>query len=172
MSQVLTKIGGYNAYVYTPSNYDGKTKMPCLIAVPGNGEVGQAATDAAGMLKYLPCKFIAAGYNPSMIVICIQPPAQWPQVQWLKAMYDLIIGSYAVDLGRVYGSGYSAGGTVWDAFVIQYPTLIAALFSLSSPPINNGPSDAPLYQQWATDGGHLWALNGANDNSNGFGLAV
>lgn len=167
--QTLTKIGNYNAYVYTPAGYDGKTKMPCLIAVPGNGEVG---SNASLMNTYLPCKFIAAGFNPNMLVICVQPATIWPQASWLKAMYDLIVSSYAVDITRVYGTGYSAGGTVWDAFAIQYPSLVTAIFSLSSPAINSGPADAPLYQPWAKAGGHLWVVTGGNDNSNGLGMAV
>lgn len=167
--QTLTKLAGFNAYVYTPEGYDGKTKMPWLLATPGNGEVG---SDPTQMNKYLPCKFIAAGYNPNMVVICIQPPGMWPTTDWLKSIYDAVVNSYAVDTARLYLSGYSAGGTVSDAFALKYPSLVAAVFSLSSPAITSGPVDAPLYQPWAKSGGNLWALTGGNDNSNGFGMIV
>ncbi len=167
---VATKIAGYNAYVYTPKSYIAANKYPLLIAVPGNGEVG---TNIALLNTYLPCQFIAAGaLAPNEIVICVQPANQWPTVQWLKQIYDSIVRRWSVDLTRVSLTGYSAGGTVCDAFVTTYPTLIAGLFSLSSPPMQSGPADAPLYIPYAVAGGHGWMLTGGNDNSNQFGLAV
>lgn len=168
--QVTTKIAGYNAHVYTPKGYSTTNHYPVLICVPGNGEVG---TNDTLLNTFLPCKFIAAGtLAPNEIVVCVQPLNQWPNLQWLKQMYDSIARRWSVDLTRVYLTGYSAGGTVCDQFAVTYPNLVAGLFSLSSPPMQSGPVDAPLYIPYAAAGGHAWMLTGSNDNSNQFGLAV
>lgn len=172
--QILTKIGGSNAYVYTPAGYSTASTYPVLIAVPGVGETG---TNAALLNAYLPCKFVTAGtLAPKMIVICVQPPApnSWAQVSWLKMIYDSVVRRWPVDLTRVYGTGYSAGGTVWDAFITTpgYTNLIAAVVSMSSPPMNSGVTDAPLYKPYVAAGGHFWGLTGSNDNGNGLNLEV
>lgn len=168
--QVATKIAGYNAYVYTPKGYTPANKYPLLIAVPGNGEVG---TNIALLNTYLPCQFIASGtLAPNEIVICVQPTNQWPTVAWLKQIYDSVIKRWSVDITRISLTGYSAGGTVADAVAISYPNLIAGVFSLSSPAMQSGPADAPLYGPYAAGGGHFWGLDGSLDNSNQFGLAV
>lgn len=168
--QLATKIAGYNAYVYTPKGYSTANKYPVLIAIPGNGEVG---TNIALLNLYLPCQFIAAGVlSPNEIVICVQPTNQWPTVAWLKQIYDSVVKRWSVDLTRISLTGYSAGGTVSDAFAITYPNLIAGVFSLSSPAMTSGPADAPLYGPYSAGGGHFWGLDGGLDNSNQFALAV
>lgn len=161
--QVATKIAGYNAYVYTPKGYSPANKYPVLIAVPGNGEVG---TNIGLLNTHLPCQFIAAGtLAPNEIVICVQPLSMWPSVTWLKQVYDSVVRRWPVDLTRVSLTGYSAGGTVSDAFAVTYPNLVAGVFSLSAPPIDKILTDTPLYKIYAFDGGHFWGLSGSGGGS-------
>lgn len=168
--QVVTKIAGNNAYVYLPKDYSVARRWPLLICTAGNGEVG---TDITKLNVYLPCSFITAGtLAPEMIIVCVQPPAIWPALPFLKQVYDSLPLRWSIDLSRVYLSGYSSGGRVADMFATTYPNLVAAVFAMSAPTPNDPVTDAPGYVSFAQAGGHLWALTGSLDNGYGGSLFV
>lgn len=171
--QFLTTIGGWNAYVHLPDDYDGNRRKlyPTIIFFPGTGETG---TDASALLRYGPGHFIAQGNNLNSfnvngqtikpIIICLQPPFLYPQPWQLNLMFDAILARWRVDPSQLNLTGLSMGGFCGDNFVtesVANSNRINSMVNMSAVipnyPITN-------FSFYALSGGKAWWFEGLYDN--------
>lgn len=169
-NQVLTQIGGWNAYVHLPSDYQqnpGKS-YPTIVFIPGIGEVG---TNANLVLLYGPGYYIARGATMEFnvngqvekpIVISLQPTASWPSAASLESRFADIISRWRVDTTRFYLTGLSMGGWAIQQYVVsnnRYSNRIAAMVPMSAP----GPETISKMKFYAMCNGKWWGFEGTND---------
>ncbi|MEX0636793.1 MAG: hypothetical protein WD135_08495, partial [Ferruginibacter sp.] len=171
--QFLTKIDGWNAYVYLPAEYHDSVQKnyPLIIFIPGLGEVG---TNASKLLVNGPAKFIAAGASMEFnvngkvekpIVISIQPIDPWaPNPFVLNRKVDSIIARWRIDLHRISGTGLSMGGQTWQNYVNTGNTTLtnrlASIVSMSAPVPDNGVASM---KNFVIAGGKWWGFEGTSD---------
>ena len=142
--QFLTTIGGWNAYVHLPDDYnDGYNQYyPLIIFVPGLGECG---TNPSKLLTYGPSKFVAQGHTMQFlvdgktikpIVISIQPVNTWPSPASINDRIDSILLRWRVDPKKINGTGLSMGGWAWqnyiDGYSLTYTNRLASMVVMSA----------------------------------------
>lgn len=145
--QTLTKISGYNAYVYYPVGYEKSFKnWPLMLFFPG---VGEAGTDASKLLNYGPNKY-AVGLQPEMLIISVQPTYAWMAPAAVNKVITDIISSFRVDTNKIVLTGLSAGGTNIEQYALTpgYSNRIAGIIPMSAPEVSTYykyiPEVAPL----------------------------
>ena len=171
--QTLTTIGGWNAYVHLPDDYNttGSKTYPVIFFFPGTGQVG---TDASQLLVYGPGYFLASGWNGYVtdpatgatvkpIIISLQPPALWPNVGTVDGILTTAIGMYRIDHSRITLTGLSMGGWISEMYVMQYPTKIAAVVAMTAVTPTDNPAYPTPFATYAQDCGHWLGYEQIND---------
>jgi predicted peptidase len=156
--QTITKSIGYDYVVHLPPDYGERRKrFPLIVFLHGSGECGRslAKVEKTPVLKYAR----AHADEFPFIVIAPQSPSDkdWWQVESLDALLDHALASYAIDVDRVYLTGFSMGGYgTWD-WACHRPRAFAAI----APIAGQGNDD------WAGDLKNVpvWAFHGAKDKA-------
>lgn len=113
----VTKIGKFNAIIYTPDGATGK--LPIFIEVPGAGECG---TDPNLLYKYGGLYFVKNnGWKPNFMIIGAQPVDSWPPDRgaaplFMRTILDAVMAMPNVDTSKIYLTGYSNG----SATIMEY----------------------------------------------------
>lgn len=177
--QTLTNIGGWNAYVHLPANYNTTTATyPTIIFFPGLGEVG---TTASKVIANGPGAYITQGWDGNVIVdgatvefivISLQPPAAYPVESQINAKIQAIKSLYRVDPSRLYLTGLSMGGWVSTTFVTgdplggpyTYASQVAAVVEVQGVIPNDNTPYPGLFENFAKAGGKLVGFEQRLDN--------
>lgn len=170
MATVTTKkLGnlGLNMMEYLPTNYDKTKSYPCLVFLPGAGELG---TNAALLAVHGPFLYLKQGVDLSLdlIVLAIQNINQNPRPAEVQMYVDAIKAAY--NISALIGTGLSRGGEDWSWYAnnaeSQLKQLSAlALFS-SQGTVSDMASIPGTYnpQLYANDGIYLWQGCGTMDS--------
>lgn len=127
----LPSITGYIEYL--PEGYDGIKEFPLVISFSGTGEGGEGtATSLNKVFNNSPIERVeVSGVKYDAIIICPQGAGQnYLDPEQCFLMFAEIILKYRVDLNRVYGMGFSAGGKNLWQFADTYPDLFAAIIPI------------------------------------------
>ncbi len=176
--QTLTTIGGWNAYVHLPWDYNNNSNTyPTIIFFPGVGEVG---TTASLVIANGPGAYITQGWNGNVlagtdsvkfIVISLQPPSAYPIESAINSRIQTIKSLYRVDNNKLYLTGLSHGGWCTTTFVTgdayggpyTYASQVAAVVEVEGvKPDDNSPYPN-LFDNFASQGGRLLSFEQAND---------
>lgn len=147
----IVQTGKY--LLFLPLNYTPARWYPTIFFLHGSGERGD---DPAVIKRNGLPKIVEQRPDFPFIVISPQcpPRRRWP-LALLDGLYDSVVGSYALDLQRIYLTGLSLGGHgVWK-WAIAHPRRFAALAPVS------GWGNSQAVRHLA----HLpvWAFHGARD---------
>jgi hypothetical protein len=177
--QTLTQIGGWNAYVHLPTNYNSTTTTyPTIIFFPGLGEVG---TSASAVIANGPGAYITQGWNGNVvvdgstvefIVISLQPPAAYPTETIINQRIQTIKSLYRVDPKRLYLTGLSHGGWCATTFVTGDPkdgpytfaSQIAAVVEVQGVIPNDNTPYPDLFDNFVKAGGKFLGFEQTLDN--------
>lgn len=110
MATVTTKkLGstGLNMMEYLPTNYDPTKKYPCLVFLPGAGEIG---SNAALLAAHGPFQYLKSGVDLGLdiIVLAIQNVNANPRPAEVQIYITTIKKLYSIS--AIIGSGLSRGG--------------------------------------------------------------
>lgn len=121
------KILGLNMMTYLPTNFDVKKSYPCLIFLPGAGEIG---TSASLLLNHGPFQYLKSGVDLGLdlIVIAIQNVNANPRPSEVQSYIDAIKKLY--NISALIGTGLSRGGQDWDWYVCNSETQLAQMSAL------------------------------------------
>ena len=116
MATITTKkLGttGLNMMEYLPTNYDASKTYPCLVFLPGAGEIG---TNAALLQAHGPFLYLKPGVDLGLdlIVLAIQNINQNPRPGEIQVYIDSIKAAYKIS--ALIGTGLSRGGQDWAWF--------------------------------------------------------
>ncbi len=143
--------------LHLPADYrhdDGRT-WPLILFLHGFGERG---SDPEAVKKHGIPRRIAQGWNPPFVVISPQCPQHslWPsEMHSLMALLDDATARLAVDPGRIYLTGLSAGGYMTSWLATAYPERFAAIA-----PVSGGGLSV---DEERLKGVPVWAFHGAKD---------
>lgn len=154
-----TTTGQPFGYVeYLPTGYDGVTTFPLIISFVGLGEFGNGSdSDLNKVVSKPPINVMKTKAPNGAIVVAPQKSTSLGSGD-AKSVYDWAIANYAVDLDRVYITGFSFGGATACAFVGDYPELVAAFIPIC--PAATVPNPATYLRTMP-----CWAHHNFNDNS-------
>lgn len=115
---------------YLPTGYNGTTKYPLIISFVGKGEFGNGSiNDLDRVVSKPPINVMKSKAADGAIVVAPQKSTSLSSTD-TKLIYDWAVANYAVDINRVYITGFSFGGaTVWS-FANDYPDLVAAIIPI------------------------------------------
>ncbi len=128
-SYVAASQAGYvNYHTDVPPGYTGET-LPLIIALHGAGGPGTqytAATTIRDTFEQI--------YSANTRFLIAVPESSGSQGGWIPAQDEIKIraviaemkANYNVDLNRVYGWGYSAGGQIMHGLALSDPNFVAA----------------------------------------------
>jgi hypothetical protein len=177
--QTLTNIGGWNAYVHLPTNYNGTTKTyPTIIFFPGLGEVG---TTASAVIANGPGAYITQGWNGNVtvdgstvefIVISLQPLAAYPTETIINQRIQTIKSLYRVDPKRLHLTGLSHGGWCSTTFVTgdplagpyTYASQIASVVEVQGVTPDDNKPYPDLFDNFVKSGGKFLGFEQRLDN--------
>lgn len=153
---IINRSVNYSYYLYLPDTYETvENDWPLLLFLHGGGESGKEL----GLLKkHGPPKMMAEGYPFPFIVLAPQHPEanKWWDIHAVKELLDNIVDEYRVDVGRIYLTGLSRGGSAaWD-LAVNYPDTFAAMAVVC------GMAPDP-YAHWINKGMPIWVFHGAED---------
>ncbi len=125
---VNSAMGLVSYYLSAPSDYNGEA-LPLIIALHGAGGPGTQAF-AAGNIR----NAFAQIYGVNTRFLIAAPESSGSQGGWIPAQDEIKIraviaemkANYNVDLNRVYGWGYSAGGQIMHGLALSDPNFVAA----------------------------------------------
>ena len=172
-------MGGWNAYVHLPWDYDANptTEYPTIIFFPGLGEVGTTATK---VIANGPGAYLAQGWNGNVkigtdsvkfIIISLQPPSAWPWEVDVDPKIQTLKSLYRIDSKKMHLTGLSMGGWVSTTFVTgdplggpyKYANQVATVVEVEGVrPDDNAPYPQ-LFNNFATTGGRLLGFEQVND---------
>lgn len=120
---------GYNFWVYTPSDYEGKGghSFPLIIFLHGASLCGN---NLQRVLRYGTLDAIEKGKKIPMLVVAPQNSGGAWKPEKLNDILEWMEDNYEVDTTRVYVLGMSLGGYGTMDFVATYPEKIAAGMAL------------------------------------------
>ncbi len=103
-----------NYYLYVPSAYPSTDPLPVMLVLHGAGGPGTAPSAAANLRTHWAASAEAGGF------IVVAPIASGSQGGWVpsvdypmfQSVIDDVAGHYNIDLSRIHGWGFSAGGHV------------------------------------------------------------
>lgn len=129
---------------YVPSNYDGNTAVPLVIALHGLGDninnfsgVGfQFVADTAGFITVYPEALVdgltgSTAWNSGAGAFGISLNADVDDVGFINALIDTISTHYNVDQSRVYATGFSMGGFMSNRLACELNDRIASIASVA-----------------------------------------
>lgn len=120
-------LGSQTVYLYVPSSYAQSTPTPLLLALHGAGGAGTAPQAAAATRD----AWVAVAEANGFIVVAQAATGAsggWvpsTDVAVLNAALEDLTGAYNVDIARIYGWGFSAGGHFMHALGLQNADLFA-----------------------------------------------
>lgn len=111
--QTTFKNGQYgvncNMVICKPDNIPAGKKLPVLVFIPGNGEVG---TDINKLYLNGPLRFIKEGVRPTgLIVVGLQPKDPWPNDLFIWNGLQKVLTIPEVDPNNIVLTGLSAGAS-------------------------------------------------------------
>lgn len=125
----------YNLFL--PDGYDASASYPMVVFIADSscarGDAGQSLTQGLGALVWATDEWQAA--NPCIVCVPTYPETilddhgsytTTEYVELTKRLIDSVAGSYAVDAGRIYGTGQSMGCMTTLILASEYPDLYAA----------------------------------------------
>lgn len=127
LKKMIQKSVELNYLLYLPPDYDENKKYPLILSLHGAGQRG----DNVELVREdgIP-KILDQGMDIPFIVLSpqIKPTSFWtPEKDSLMALLDEICANYAVDLNRIYLTGFSLGGYgVWELSTL-FPERFAAV---------------------------------------------
>lgn len=122
----------YNMDIYIPDGAIGK--LPTIIFIPGNGEVG---TNPDLLYVHGPLRFIRDNnFRPNMIIAGVQPTAEWPNYAFVNRVILAILANpdYHANSEKLYLTGLSGGAGGIYSYMRQpndLPIVPAALAPMS-----------------------------------------
>lgn len=163
----ITKIANLNAMVYLPSGYDSKRAYPCMIFLPGAGEIG---TNVSALTIHGPFLYLKDGFDLGLdiIVIAIQNTNANPQPKEIEGYVSAVKSAY--NITAIIATGLSRGGQDWNWFANNAESQLAeigafALFSAQGFPTTYAGALAALtpalYVKYNT---HYWIGCGTADS--------
>ena len=125
---VISAMGFVSYYLSAPADYAGEA-LPLIIALHGAGGPGTQAFAASNIRNAF-----AQIYSPNTRFLIAAPESSGSQGGWIPAQDEIKIraviadmkAKYNVDLNRVYGWGYSAGGQIMHGLALSDPSFTAA----------------------------------------------
>ena len=125
--QVLPGTEGEIHYsYYLPESYDGSSKFPMVVVMPGYDMMWFGESSSGSNLNWN--GFTAwTKLDTEMIVVSAQL-TDWhaASARQAIALTEYFIENFAVDTSRIYAAGYSAGGETMSQAVSMRPDLYAA----------------------------------------------
>ncbi|MEP7231311.1 MAG: hypothetical protein ABI691_13715 [Ginsengibacter sp.] len=177
--QSLINVGGWNAYVHLPWDYDANptTEYPTIIFFPGLGEVGTTATK---VILNGPGAYLAQGWDGNVkigtdsvkfIIISLQPPSAWPWEVNVNPKIQLLKSLYRIDTKKMHLTGLSMGGWVSTTFVTgdplggpyTYASQVATVVEVEGVKPDDNQPYPQLFNNFATTGGRLLGFEQVND---------
>lgn len=120
--------GGYNFWIYTPSDYESDTHpQPLMIFLHGASLCGN---NLDRVRRYGVLDAIERGKRIPMLVVAPQNPGGAWNPAKINDMLQWVEANYRVDTTRVYVLGMSLGGYGTMDFVGTYPEKVAAAMAL------------------------------------------
>ena len=120
--------GGYNFWIYTPSDYESDTHpLPLMIFLHGASLCGN---NLDRVRRYGVLDAIERGKRIPMLVVAPQNPGGAWNPAKINDMLQWVEANYRVDTTRVYVLGRSLGGYGTMDFVSTYPEKVAAAMAL------------------------------------------
>ena len=120
--------GGYNFWIYTPSDYESDTHpLPLMIFLHGASLCGN---NLDRVRRYGVLDAIERGKRIPMLVVAPQNPGGAWNPAKINDMLQWVEANYRVDTTRVYVLGMSLGGYGTMDFVGTYPEKVAAAMAL------------------------------------------
>lgn len=120
--------GGYNFWIYTPSDYESDTHpLPLMIFLHGASLCGN---NLDRVRRYGVLDAIERGKRIPMLVVAPQNPGGAWNPAKINGMLQWVEANYRVDTTRVYVLGMSLGGYGTMDFVGTYPEKVAAAMAL------------------------------------------
>lgn len=130
--------GLYVTYnLFLPEGYDASKSYPMVVFIADSscakGDAEQSLTQGLGALVWASDEWQAA--NPCIVCVPTYPETilddhsgytTTEYVELTKRLIDSVAGSYAVDAGRIYGTGQSMGCMTTLILASEYPDLYAA----------------------------------------------
>lgn len=108
----------YNYAIFDPSN--GTKKLPALIFIPGNGEVGTNVNELYA--NGSPLEQVRSGrITPDFMVIGFQPTAIWPNALTMQWAIDYFLSTYNIDQDNYFLTGLSGGAQGIFVYVRDTP---------------------------------------------------
>ena len=177
--QSLINVGGWNAYVHLPWDYNANpgTQYPTIIFFPGLGEVG---TTASKVIANGPGAYITQGWNGNVkigtdsvkfIVISLQPPKAWPWEVDVNPKIQTLKSLYRIDSKKMHLTGLSMGGWVSTTFVTgdpaggpyKYAEQVATVVEVEGVRPDDNQPYPKLFDNFAGTGGKLLGFEQVND---------
>lgn len=178
--QSLISVGGWNAYVHLPWDYDAnsKTGYPTIIFFPGIGEVGPTSSK---VIANGPGAYISQGWNGNVkigvdsvkfIVISLQPLSAWPWEVSVDPKIQVLKSLYRIDSKRLHLTGLSMGGWVSTTFVTgdplggpyKYASQVATVVEVEGVIPDDNKPYPQLFDNFAAAGGRLLGFEQVNDS--------
>ncbi len=177
--QSLISVGGWNAYVHLPWDYNAnpKTSYPTIIFFPGLGQVG---TTASNVIANGPGAYITQGWNGNVkigtdsvkfIVISLQPPSAWPWEINVDSKIQALKSLYRIDNNKMHLTGLSMGGWASTTFVTgdplggpyKYASQVATVVEVEGVKPDDNLPYPQLFDNFAASGGKLLGFEQIND---------
>ena len=177
--QSLINVGGWNAYVHLPWDYNANptTQYPTIIFFPGLGEVG---TTASKVIANGPGAYITQGWNGNVkigidsvkfIVISLQPPSAWPWEVNVDPKIQILKSLFRIDSKKLHLTGLSMGGWVSTTFVTgdplggpyKYASQVATVVEVEGVRPDDNQPYPTLFNNFAATGGKLLGFEQVND---------
>ena len=177
--QTLINVGGWNAYVHLPWDYNANpnTLYPTIIFFPGLGEVG---TTASKVILNGPGAYIAQGWDGNVkigidsvkfIIISLQPSKAWPWEVDIDPKIQTLKSLYRIDPKKMHLTGLSMGGWASTTFVTgdpiggpyKYASQVATVVEVEGVKPDDNQPYPQLFNNFATTGGRLLGFEQVND---------
>lgn len=167
MSVSSGSLLGLNTLTYLPTNFDPTRAYPCLIFLPGAGEIG---TNAALLTAHGPFLYLKDGVDLGLdlIVVAIQNVNQNPRPSEVQGYITALRKLY--NISAIIGTGLSRGGQDWEWFANNSESNLSELAGLvlfsSQGTVSDMPSIPGTYKAalFLKYGVRFWWGIGTNDS--------
>jgi len=139
-SETLSDGKLHTWYEYVPTSYTGEQAVPLVVSLHGAGSTGARQAQSTGWhLVAERDGFIVVFPNSSSNRDVPDPANRWdtrpdgPDVEYLKALIDLLTTRYRINTSRIYMHGTSNGDMMSLAFAIRHGDMLAGLASSIGP---------------------------------------
>lgn len=132
--------------VYAPPGADGGTPLPVVVVLPGSNMAPESMRTLTGLdlladSEDFVVAYVAAGPDGLDSRLCCGGTDG--DVDYIRAVVAAMSGQWAVDPGRVYATGFSAGASMAYKLAVRAPDLFAAVAPVSGGFYPDPVSDTP-----------------------------